>query len=135
MCQKWSRKKYNFKNHIFLKERNKEQNNGNPDVAMWVSVTQSCLTLCNPMYYSPPGSSVHGVLQARILQWIAMPFSRGSSRPFCLFYIQIWAFSFSTLILGNRAFLKSFFGDVYSFIQLVRILYVPYVLNRIGSLP
>ena len=34
---------------------------------------QSCLTLCNPVYYSPPGSSVHGILQARILEWVACP--------------------------------------------------------------
>ena len=40
---------------------------------------QSCLTLCNPMGYSPPGSSVHGILQARRLEWVAMPCSRGSS--------------------------------------------------------
>ena len=38
-----------------------------------------CLTLCDPMDYSLPGSSVHGVLQARILEWVAMPSSRGSS--------------------------------------------------------
>ena len=44
-------------------------------------VTQSCLTLCNPMDCSPPGSSVHGILQARILEWVAMSFSRGSSWP------------------------------------------------------
>ena len=44
-------------------------------------VTKSCLTLCDPMDYSPPGSSVHGILQARILVWVAMPFSRGSSQP------------------------------------------------------
>ena len=42
---------------------------------------QSCLTLCDPMDYSPPGSSVHGILQARILEWVAIPFSRGSSPP------------------------------------------------------
>ena len=46
-----------------------------------VLVTQSCLTLCNPMNYSPLGSSVHGILQARILGWVAIPFSRGSSQP------------------------------------------------------
>ena len=40
---------------------------------------QSCFTLCNPMDYSPPVSSVHGVLQARILEWVAMPSSRGFS--------------------------------------------------------
>ena len=42
---------------------------------------QSCLTLCNPMDCSLPGSSVHGILQARVLEWVAMPSSRGSSRP------------------------------------------------------
>ena len=42
---------------------------------------QSCLTLWNPMDYSRPGSSVHGILQARILEWVAMPSSRGSSQP------------------------------------------------------
>ena len=42
---------------------------------------QLCLTLCSPLDYSPPGSSVHGILQARMLEWVAMPFSRGSSQP------------------------------------------------------
>ena len=40
---------------------------------------QSSLTLCNPIDCSPPGSSIHGIIQARILEWVAMPFSRGSS--------------------------------------------------------
>ena len=43
---------------------------------MCVFVTQSCLTLYNPMDCSPPGSSVHGILQARRLEWVAIPFSR-----------------------------------------------------------
>ena len=42
---------------------------------------QSCPILCNPIDGSPPGSSVHGVLQARILEWVAISSSRGSSRP------------------------------------------------------
>ena len=42
---------------------------------------QSCPTLCDPMDCSPPGSSVHGLLQARILEWVAMPSSRGPSQP------------------------------------------------------
>ena len=46
-----------------------------------VLVTQSYLTLCNPMDSSPPSSSVHRILQARILGWVALPFSRGSSQP------------------------------------------------------
>ena len=44
-----------------------------------VKVTQSCLTLFNPTDYKPPGSFVHGILQSRILEWVALPFSRGSS--------------------------------------------------------
>ena len=44
-------------------------------------VAQSCLTLCDPVDCSLPGSSVHGILQARILKWVAISFSRGSSRP------------------------------------------------------
>ena len=51
------------------------------ELALLALVPQSCLTLCNPMDCSPPGSSVHGILQARILEWAAIPFSRGSSRP------------------------------------------------------
>ena len=39
---------------------------------------QSCLTLCNPMDCSSPGSSVHGIFQVRILEWVAASFSRGS---------------------------------------------------------
>ena len=46
-----------------------------------MSVAQLCLTLRNPMDCSPPGSSVHGILQTRILEWVAIPFSRGSSHP------------------------------------------------------
>ena len=46
-----------------------------------VLVTQSCPTLCDPTDCSPPGSSVCRILQARILEWVAMPSSRGSSRP------------------------------------------------------
>ena len=44
-------------------------------------VAKSCLTLCNPIDCSPPDSSVHGILQGSILQWVAISFSRGSSQP------------------------------------------------------
>ena len=57
--------------HIFLNSR----------PLCMCAVSQSCLTLCNPMDCSPPGSSVHGISQARVLEWAAMPTSRGSSRP------------------------------------------------------
>ena len=54
--------------------------------SFWIRVqthahTQSCPTLCDPMDCSPPGFSVHGILQARILEWVAISFSRGSSQP------------------------------------------------------
>ena len=50
-------------------------------VEVKVSVTQSCSTVCNSMDCSPPGASVHGILQARILEWVVMYSFRGSSRP------------------------------------------------------
>ena len=50
-------------------------------VKVKVLVTQSCLTLGDPMDCSLPGSSVQGILQARILEWVAISFSRGSSQP------------------------------------------------------
>ena len=46
-----------------------------------VKVTQLCPSLCDPMDYSLPGSSVHGILQARTLERVAISFSRGSSLP------------------------------------------------------
>ena len=54
---------------------------GFPFWCVGVLVTQSCLTLCGPMDCSPQGSSVHGILQARILEWVAIPFLRGSFWP------------------------------------------------------
>ena len=55
---------------VFLKSIGKES-----------EVSQSCLTLCDPMDCSLPGSSVHGIFQAIVLEWIAISFSRGSSQP------------------------------------------------------
>ena len=46
-----------------------------------VLVTQLCPTLCDPMDCSPPGSSVHEIFQASILEWVAISFSRGSYQP------------------------------------------------------
>ena len=48
---------------------------------MLSEVAQLCPTLCDPVDCSPPGSSIHGTLQARILEWVAISFSRVSSRP------------------------------------------------------
>ena len=54
---------------------------GNPYNRICAKSLQSCPTLCNPMDCSLPGSSVHGILQARILEWVAVSSSRGSSQP------------------------------------------------------
>ena len=62
-------------------------------------IAQLCPIICNSMDCSPPGFSVHGILQARILKWVAISFSRGSSRPrgwtrvFCVTgrFFTIWA--------------------------------------------
>ena len=60
-------------------------------------VAQSCLTLCNPLDCSPPGSSVHGILQARILEWVAIPFSKGSSRSRDRTWVSCTAGGFFTI--------------------------------------
>ena len=49
------------------------------EVVKWIS--QSCLTLCDPMDCSLPGSSIHGIFQARVLEWVVISFSRRSSQP------------------------------------------------------
>ena len=56
-------------------------------------VARLCLTLLCPMDYSPQGSTIHGILQARILEWIAISFSRGSCQPrdqTCVSYVERW---------------------------------------------
>ena len=64
------------------------------------SATQACLTLCNPMDCSLPGSSVHEISQAKILAWVAISFSRGSSQPrdqTSISWIGRWTLSLSHL--------------------------------------
>ena len=59
-------------------------------------VSQSCLTLWDPMDCSLPGSSIHGILQARTLEWVAIPFSKGSFQPrnrSWVFFIASWLFT------------------------------------------
>ena len=79
-----------------------------------VFVTQLYLTLCNPMEYSLPGSSVHGILQARILEWVTIPFSRGSSWPrdrtqvscITVGYFTVWT-TMEALLFNLNYLLKS----------------------------
>ena len=58
-----------------------QENNSPKSSKCKAFVAQSCLSLCDPRDCSLPGSSVHGILQARILEWVTIPFSRGSSDP------------------------------------------------------
>ena len=65
-----------------------------PPGTLWkveVLVDQSCPTLCNLLDCSPPGCSVHGILQTRILEWVAIPFSRESSRLRDLIQVSCFA--------------------------------------------
>ena len=61
------------------------------------SVTQSCPTLCNHIDCRPPGSFVHGDLQARILEWVTMPSCRGPSQPWYLAQVSRTAGRFFTI--------------------------------------
>ena len=78
---------------------------------LFVCPTQSRPTLCDPMDCSPPGFSVHGILQARILDWVAMPFSRRSSQPrdwtqVSLIVGRFFTFLYSYLICGMVVSIK-----------------------------
>ena len=75
-------------------------------------IVQSCLTLCEPADYSPPSSSVHGILEARILEWVAVSFSRGSFQPRDRTYISGIASTLFT-IWATREDL-----DILNFVQL-----------------
>ena len=75
-------------------------------VCVCVLVTQLCLILCNPKGCSPPGSSVHGILQATILEWVAIPFSRGSSQLRDQIQVSWIAGGFFTIWATRKAPLK-----------------------------
>ena len=65
---------------LYLKEREKRMRE-RERASIYALVTQSSLTLCNPIDYSPPGSSFRGIFQAGILKWVGISSSRGSSLP------------------------------------------------------
>ena len=79
-------------------------------VVWWRFSHQVVSDSCNPMDYSPPGSPVHGISQARMLEWVAIPFCRGSSWPryqiqvFCIAgrFFTNWAQSFTNPLFENK---------------------------------
>ena len=70
------------------------------------SVTKSCQDSCNPLDYSLPGSSVHGIFQARILEWVAISFPMGSSQPRDQTHVSSIAGRFFTTEPPGRPFLQ-----------------------------
>ena len=102
------------------------------DVYVYVLVAQLSLTLCDPMDCSPPDSSVHGILQARILEWVAFLFSRWSLRPRDQTRVSCIAGRFFTIWATREA--QS--GNVYALMLLLgpRNGWVEFMLlKRIGS--
>ena len=90
---------------------------GNPVIA-----AQSCLTLCDTMDCSPPGSSVHGILQARLLELVAISFSRGKPRPrhksrLLLEEIRMAKFEIPTSKLNNSVILENLTSVGQSFLN------------------
>ena len=71
-----------------------------------VNASQLCPALCDPMDCSLPGSSIHGILQTRILGWVAIPFSRGSSRPKDPTQVSHTAGGFFTIWTTKQALLR-----------------------------
>ena len=84
---------------------------------MPAKLLQSCPTPCEPMDSSPPGSSVHGILQARILEWVAMPSSRGSSWPGNRTHVP-WVSCVDRQILYSSTTLEAQNQGVFSFFGL-----------------
>ena len=88
---------------------NQYAQNVNFEMCEHAQLLQSCSTLCNPVDCSPPGSSMHGILQARILEWVANPFSSESSwlrdrtRVSCIAgrFFTIWKWKWSCSVVSD----------------------------------
>ena len=83
-----------------------------------MKVAQLCLTLCNAMDCSPPGSSVYGISQAIIPEWVAIPFSRGSSPP----RDRTWVYSYCRQILYHLSYPgKALIGMSVTFLEIHKL--------------
>ena len=100
----------------------------------WSEVTQLCPTLCNPRDFSLPGSSVHGIFQAKILEWVAISFSRGSSQPRDRTQVSHTAGRLFTVWATREALRKPWFifmAHVYT----ICIYWGPHTIQPLGCLP
>ena len=84
-------------------------------VCVCVLVTWSCPTLCDSMDYSPPGSSVHGILQARVLEWVAIPFSKGFSWP------TVWT---QVSCIAGRLYILYIYVYIYIYIYIYKDIWI-----------
>ena len=98
-------------------------------IILWKSESVSHSVVSDPMDYSPPGSSVHGTLQARILEWVAIPFSRASSWPRDRTQVSCIAGRFFTVWATREAQLSHFV----SFTLLCPTLCSPMDCSSLGS--
>ena len=96
-----------------------------------VCVSQSCPTLCDPMDCSPPHSSIHRILQARILEWVAIPFCKGSSQPRDWTWVSCIAGRFFTVWATREAPLVFFPGEFHGQKNLVS--YIVHGSQRVGN--
>ena len=95
-------------------------------MCVYAKPLQSCPTLCDPVDCSPPGSSVLGIPQARILEWVAIPFFRGPSPPrnqtqvSCIIgrFFTIWATREACRGSGGELFLKERLATFYRRVEL-----------------
>ena len=93
--------------------------------ACWAA---SVLSLCDPVDYSPPGSSVSGILQARLLQWVAMPSSRAPSRPRDQTHVSYVSF------IGRQVLYHYHLGSPYMYIiTFFWIIYLYYLFQKMSE--
>ena len=97
-------------------------------------VAQSCPILCDPMDCSPPGSSLHGIFQLRILEWVAISFSRGSSQPRDLTWASCIIRGFLTAEPPGKPFYCVIAGHNVSTIANIQLTLNKFLLNNLFSL-
>ena len=99
-----------------------------PNEVKWSEVAQSCPTLCDPVDCSPPDSSVHGILQGRTLEWVAISFSRRSSQPRDQTQVSCIAGRCFNLWATREAFPNTFLLFLqFSFCYLPQICHTPFI--------
>ena len=94
---------------------------------VWKLVAQFCPTLGDPMDWSPPVSSAHGILQARIQGWVAIPFSRGSSWPRDWTWVSCTAGKFFTVWATREALFLKFFFNFFKFVLQFFLFYILFI--------